>query len=121
MKPVFIHAPWGIRNYIQIGVLAVTLGIGIQFYIHVHQAANSLTITVPRPPGVEGFLPIGALLGWKQFLSNGHWDKNHPAGMVILGFAAMVSIAGRKSFCSWFCPLGTLSELLWKLGQRLWL
>ncbi len=119
MKPVCTHAPWGIRNYIQIGVLAVTLGIGIQFYIHVHQATNSLTITVQRPPGVEGFLPIGALMGWKQFLSNGHWDKVHPAGMVILGFAALVSLAGRKSFCSWFCPIGTVSELLWKLGQRL--
>ncbi len=60
MKNVCTHAPWGIRNYIQIGILAVTLGIGFQFYIHVHQAANSLMITVQRPPGVEGFLPIGA-------------------------------------------------------------
>ena len=119
LKPVSTQAPWSVRNHIQIGVLAVTLGLGLQFYIHVHQAASGLSITVPRPSGVEGFLPIGALMGWKQFLSNGHWDRVHPAGMVILGFAGLVSLAGRKGFCSWFCPLGTLSELLWKSGQKL--
>jgi len=24
----------------------------------------------------------------------------------------------RKSFCSWLCPVGTVSEYLWRLGQR---
>src|SRR5262249_34161059 len=26
----------------------------------------------------------------------------------------------RKSFCSWLCPVGTVSECLWMLGRRLW-
>jgi hypothetical protein len=43
------------------GVLALTLGIGLQFLIHVRQAAGGMPVTVARPPGVKGFLPIGAL------------------------------------------------------------
>ncbi len=112
------RAPWGVRNWIQLGVLAATIGIGLQFYLHVLQASGGAAVTVARPAGVEGFLPIGALMGWKRFLANGRWDTVHPAGMVILGFAALVSLLTRKSFCSWFCPLGTLSEGLWKLGRR---
>lgn len=110
---------WGIRNWIQLGVFVLTLAIGLQFGIYVHQASNPGDITVQRPPGVEGFLPIGALMGWKLFLTTGAWDSIHPAAMVILGFAGLVSFVFRKSFCGWFCPVGTLSEWIWRLGARI--
>lgn len=29
----------------------------------------------------------------------------------------MISLLLRRSFCSWICPIGTLSEWLWKLGR----
>jgi len=38
--------------------------------------------------------------------------------VLLLTFIAM-SFLARKSFCSWLCPVGTLSEAVWKLGQRL--
>ncbi|MCG6917817.1 MAG: 4Fe-4S binding protein, partial [Deltaproteobacteria bacterium] len=110
---------WGLRNYVQLGVLLLTVGIGIQFFIYVHQAGGEGGITVSRPAGVEGFLPIGAVMGWKLFLLTGIWDPIHPAAMVILGFAAAISLGLRKSFCGWFCPVGTLSEWLWKSGRKL--
>ena len=108
-----------LRNRFQLVLFIVTLAIGVQFYLFVQQAANGGPVTIQRPAGVEGFLPIGALLGWKQFLATGVWDPVHPAAMVILLYAGIVSLLFRKSFCSWFCPVGTLSEWLWKLGYRL--
>jgi len=110
---------WGIRNWIQLGVFMLTLVIGLQFFIYIHQALNQGAITVDRPPGVEGFLPIGALMGWKLFIATGIWDPVHPAAMVLLGFAGLISFLFRKSFCSWFCPVGTLSEWIWKLGAKI--
>ena len=83
------------------------------------QISGDGPVTIQRPPGVEGFLPIGALMGWKLFLSTGTWDTVHPAAMVIFGFAVLISLMFRKSFCGWFCPVGTVSEWLWKLGRRL--
>ena len=56
------HA-WGKRNWFQLGVFLVTIGIGFQFFIYVHQASGNGIVTVVRPPGVEDFLPIGALMG----------------------------------------------------------
>ncbi|MBW1868906.1 MAG: 4Fe-4S binding protein, partial [Deltaproteobacteria bacterium] len=112
------HA-WGKRNWFQFGVFLATIGIGLQFIIYVHQASGNGVVTVLRPPGVEGFLPIGALMGWKLFVQTGIWDPIHPAAMVFLGFAGFISLTLRKSFCGWFCPVGTLSEWLWELGRSL--
>lgn len=107
------------RNWIQLAVLIMTLVLGLQFYFFVQQVAGGGEITLSRPAGIEGFLPIGALMGWKHFLATGQWDATHPAAMVIMAFAGVMSFLFRKSFCSWFCPVGTLSEWLWKAGARL--
>jgi len=107
----------GSRNRIQFIVFILTIAMGFQFYIYVSQVLGGDPITVPRPVGVQGFLPIGALLGWKYFILTGTWDVVHPAAMVILGYAVLISFLLRKSFCSWFCPVGTLSEWVWKLGE----
>ena len=111
------HVDSAVRNRVQLCVFLLTCAVGIQFAAYVFQAGGTGAVTVARPPGVEGFLPIGALMGWKLWLTTGHWDAVHPAGMVILAFAAVVSLALRKSFCSWFCPVGTVSEWLWKAGR----
>jgi polyferredoxin len=111
--------PWRFRNSVQMGILLLILALGIQVLVYVLQASGPGIIRVSRPPGVEGFLPIGALLGWKYFVTTGIWDNTHPAAMVILGFAGLISILLRKSFCGWFCPAGALSEWLWKLGRKI--
>jgi len=107
------------RHIVQLTVFIITLAIGLQFYLYVVQAAGEGPYTIPRPAGVEGFLPIGALMGWKQFLQTGQWDVIHPAAMVIFGFALAISLLLHKAFCGWFCPVGTLSEWMWKIGRRL--
>lgn len=110
---------FSIRNGFQLAVLIATIGIGLQFYVYVHQSAGIDTVTVARPPGVEGFLPIGALMSWKLFISTGEWDTVHPAAMVILGFAVLLSFLLRKSFCGWFCPVGAVSEWCRHAGRFL--
>jgi len=41
----------------------------------------------------------------------------HPAGFFLFAAFLAISIIFRKSFCSWLCPVGTVSEYLWKLGR----
>ena len=93
--------------------------IGIQFGLFVHHfATGGAAPFYSRPPGVEGFLPLGALTSLRYTIYSGQLDPLHPAALVLfLTFVAM-SLLAKKSFCSWLCPVGTLSELLWKIGQR---
>ncbi|MFQ6614407.1 MAG: 4Fe-4S binding protein [Fidelibacterota bacterium] len=108
---------WTLRNGVQLGFFLLTVMIGIQFAIWVAQISVGQSPTVSRPPGVEGFLPVGSLIGLKYWLFTGIWDEIHPAGMVILFIAIILSWLVRKSFCSWICPVGTVSEWLWRLGK----
>jgi polyferredoxin len=93
--------------------------LGIQFYIWVRYFETSGTSAyAARPAGVEGWLPIAALMNLKYLLLTGTVPAVHPAGMFLLISFLAISFLLRKAFCSWLCPVGTVSEYLWKLGRR---
>ena len=54
----------------------------------------------------------------KVFLVSGEMPRLHPAGMFLLLAFLAASWIFRKSFCGWLCPVGTVSEYLWKLGRQ---
>ncbi len=106
-----------LRIAIQWGFLLFMLYLGIAFYrfVHYYRSGGSSAF-VPRPDGIEGFLPISALLSLRDWLTSGSINQVHPAGLVILLSIIAVSFLLKRSFCSWICPVGTLSELFWKSG-----
>ena len=108
------------RALIQWGFFIWVIFIGVRFGIFVrHFESSGATPLVSRPPGVEGFLPIGALVSLKYWLVTGTVNTVHPAAMVIFLSVLLMSLLAKKSFCSWLCPVGTLSEAFGKLGKRL--
>ncbi len=107
------------RALVQWGFFLLVLTLGIRFGLFVrHFASGAAAPYVSRPPGVEGFLPIGALVSFKYWLLSGIFNGIHPAALVIfLTILALTLVAG-KAFCGWLCPVGTLSEALGNLGKR---
>jgi polyferredoxin len=93
--------------------------VGLQFYFWVRFfETGGATLRVSRPPGVEAWLPIAALMHLKDFVLTGHIPSVHPAGMFMLIAFLAISWLYRKAFCSWVCPIGTVSEWLWKGGRE---
>ena len=112
--------PTCLRLLIQWLFLFWCLYIGIQFGLFVgHFEKLGQAPFYPRPPSVEGFLPIGALVSLKSWLLTGYLDRVHPAALVLLLTILAMGLFARKSFCSFICPVGTLSEPAWRLGQKL--
>ncbi len=107
-----------IRKAIQYGFLATCLIIGIQFYFW-YRHYKSGGIEIPRPAGAEGFLPLSALISLKYWLFTGIFNHVHPAALVIFLAIMAVSLIFKKSFCSFICPVGLISEWHWKLGRKL--
>lgn len=112
------HTP-RLRWAFQIAFLALNVWIGVQFYLWVkHFETGGQWPRVNRPPGVEGWLPIASLMNLKVFLVSGELPPVHPAGVFLLIAFLAIALLLRKAFCSWLCPVGTLSEWLWRLGRQ---
>ena len=111
--------PTLLRRGIQ-GAFAVFLvWVGWNFYLHVQWATGkSLTFT-PKPPSVEGFLPISELMAARRLFETGMWDVVHPAGLTLFLAIALMALLFRKGFCGYICPVGLASNLLGRLGERL--
>ena len=109
-----------LRQTIQLAFALLCVWIGVEFYLFVRWGQSiGATPFASRPPGAEGFLPISALISLKYWLLTGIVNDIHPSGLFIFLGIVAVSVAMKKSFCSWLCPIGTLSEALWMLGQKL--
>ena len=107
-----------LRQLVQWAFFLLNIWIGTQFYLFVKHFEVTGAPRFERPPGVEGWLPIAALMNLKYWISTGLVPAMHPAGMFLLIAFLAISIIFRKSFCAWLCPVGTLSEWLWKLGRE---
>ncbi len=108
------------RSSVQSAFVLLCIWIGIEFHLFMQWGmSNGIETYYERPPGVEGFLPISALMGMLHWISGGTLNTIHPAGTVLLIAFIVVGMVMKKAFCSWMCPVGTLSESLWMLGQRL--
>ncbi|HEY3347896.1 MAG TPA: 4Fe-4S binding protein [Nitrospirota bacterium] len=103
------------RQVVQAGFALFILWIGFRFWEFVRYFdTGGKTAPVPHPSGAEGFLPIGALTGVKYWMQTGTIHYAHPAAVIIFAGALAVSLVFHKSFCGWICPVGFVSDNLYK-------
>jgi polyferredoxin len=108
------------RRSFQIAFLLLNIWIGVAFYFWVRGLETGSHLrTVIRPAGVEGWLPIAGLMNFKYWLSTGLLPTTHPAALFLFISFLAIAFLLRKAFCSWMCPVGTLSEYLWRAGRRI--
>ncbi len=108
------------RSSVQLAFVLLCAWIGIEFYLFMQWGiSDGTTAFIERPPGAEGFLPISAFMGLLHWGFTGMLNTIHPAATIILIAIIAASVVMKKAFCSWMCPIGTLSESLWMLGQQL--
>lgn len=112
IQPLRLAVAWGFLLF------QVYLVVCLFMFVRYFQSGGTAPF-IARPDGVEGFLPISALLSLKGWFVSGAINRVHPAALVVFLSVIAVSLLLRRSFCSWICPVGTLSELLWKCGFRL--
>ncbi|MBU0729068.1 MAG: 4Fe-4S binding protein [Proteobacteria bacterium] len=101
----------GLRRLVQAGFFFFVLFDGWRFYRFYLWASGNAEKYVPRPPSVEGFLPISALMSLKKLVLTGQYDQIHPAGLTIFIAALAIGLFLRKGFCGWICPVGFTSNL----------
>lgn len=109
-----------IRRTVQCLFLALNVWIATEFVLWVRFfESQGRTRFVERPAGVDGWLPIAGLMNLKYFLATHQAPQIHPSAMVLGAVFLLSSLLLKKAFCSWLCPVGTISEYLWKLGRKI--
>ncbi len=103
----------------QFAFFLLTLDIGYRFYEFVSHFKTPGHPFVERPSSVDAFLPISGLMSLKFFLFTGIIEPLHPAALVMFVAIITVSFVMKKGFCGWICPIGTLSQLFWMAGEKL--
>jgi len=108
-----------VRRGVQILFLIITIFLGIKFYLFVAELSSGAAMTLERPPGVEAFLPISALISLKYLLLTGIINSVHPSALILFLIICSTALVFKKGFCSWICPIGLLSEYLAKINSAL--
>ena len=107
------------RSVVQFSFILLCVWIGVEFFYFMQWGlSNGAMQFVSRPSGAEGFLPISALISFKYWIQTGIINEIHPSGLFIFIAIIVVSFFSKKAFCSWMCPIGTISESLWLLGKK---
>lgn len=106
-----------LRRVIQFGIAGLLVLAGIQYVLWISHFRYG-TPYVPRPPSVEAFLPISALVAMKAWFATGIFSGIHPAGLAILIAVLLTAVVFHRGLCSWACPIGLLEEYLGKIGIR---
>jgi polyferredoxin len=108
------------RLVVQSLFILLNVFLCVQFYFFVRYFESNATGShVARPAGVDGWLPIAGLMNTRYFFATGHIPAIHPAAMILFLIFVLMSLVLKRAFCSWLCPVGTLSEYLWKAGRKL--
>lgn len=103
-----------IRYAIHWVIFLIVIYSGYKFCLFTQSLEQGLMPAVSRPPSVEGFMPIGALMALKLWITEGIFDPIYPTALVIFIGAILLAMLLKKSFCGWICPVGTLSDAVWK-------
>ena len=108
------------RRAVQFAFLLLNAVIGVQFVLWVRfYESQGNARYFDRPAGVDGWLPIAGLMNLRYFAVTHHIPAVHPSAMMLIAVFLISSLLVKKAFCSWLCPVGTVSEYLWKLGRRI--
>ena len=110
-----------VRRSFQAAFLLLNLWIGARFYLCVrYYEPAAQTLRSPGPPGVEGWLPIAGLMNLKYLALTGTCrPSTRPGCSCCVAFLLDLVRCCRKAFCSWLCPVGTISEWLWQGGREM--
>lgn len=108
------------RRVVQMAFVIGAILTAIQF----HKFVAFISQTAPaalaqRPAEVDAWLPISSLVSLVYLVRTGIANTVHPAGLVLFTLILLLAFTLRRGFCSWVCPIGTLSEYAHEAGRRL--
>lgn len=97
------------KKVFQYGILGILAYMGIR-----------IAISKSYLPDFEAYCPFGGLQALGSYLTRDSLSCSMTSVQILMGIVLFVAVViFGKLFCGYICPLGTLGELLGKIGDRL--
>jgi ferredoxin len=96
------------RLFFQIAILGLLAYMGIRFYVDKNYF-----------PDYEAYCPFGGVQALSSYFVNNSLACSMTSAQIVMGIVLIVVIVlVSKLFCSFICPIGTVSEWIGKLGEK---
>lgn len=96
------------RLFFQIAIIGLLFYMGVRFYTDKNYY-----------PDFEAYCPFGGIQALSSFFVNNSLACSMTSAQIVMGIVLIaVIILVSKLFCSFICPIGTISEWIGKLGDR---
>lgn len=97
------------RLVIQLAVIAFMVFMGVRFYTDKNYF-----------PDFEAYCPFGGVQALSSYFVNNSLACSMTSAQIVMGIALiLVIVLVSKLFCSFICPIGTVSEWIGKIGDKL--
>lgn len=97
------------RLIIQLAVIAFLVFMGIRFYADKNYY-----------PDFEAYCPFGGIQALSSYFVNNSLACSMTSTQIVMGIILIaIIVLVSKLFCSFICPIGTVSEWIGKLGEKL--
>lgn len=86
-----------------------------------HQwAEKGISIPLIASASLHAVCPLGGIVSIYTLITEGSFiQKIHESSFVILSLVIILGIFFGPVFCGWICPLGTVQELVSKIGRKI--
>ena len=110
---------FSVREIFRFGLFLSLIVAFIEYVRFASWVSTGAGSAVARPDVADAFLPLGGVAALRVWLSTGFWDNLHPVALVVMIAIIVTAWLFRRASCSWICPIGTVSEFLGKVGDKL--
>ena len=105
MKKVFT-----LRRISQIAIVGVVLFLSL----------THMRLGIEKAAPIDAYCPFGAVEGFFTYVTTGEYLKRIFAStFILMGIVLVLTLVFGRVFCSHFCPLGALQELMRALGKKM--
>ncbi len=96
------------RLFFQLAILGLLLFMGIRFFVDMNYF-----------PDYEAYCPFGGIQALSSYFVNNSLACSMTSAQIVMGIVLiLVIVLISKLFCSFICPIGSLSEWIGKLGEK---
>jgi len=98
------------RRFSQIAILIIIIILSLKHQIY----------GIENTASIHAYCPFGAVASFFTYITTGEFIKRiYASSFILMGIFLVLSFLFGRVFCSYFCPMGFVQEIMRKIGKKI--